>query len=191
MDVRFYRSWKPLQWISAAAVALAVLDTFVVSISLTALGFLIIAALPWFIHLFRTIELPWGVKIEMRELEKVSDKLAEAGAVFSETSDKPKTNIEVVTEDRDPNLALAALRIEIERKLRALLLNHGIEPNMPLREMLNVAANKKYIDREISSTIRDLMPTLNAAVHGADVPQEAYDWVTSVGPALLNALGER
>lgn len=182
----FFQSKNPLHWISVAAIALAFLDTFVVSISLTALGMLAIAALPWMLHLFRSIELPGGLKLEMNDLTKAGAELvASSPPTMPEKVDEP-AYMQVV--DMDPNLALAGLRIELEKQLRRIANEFGINRRVPMPTLLRELRNMEALSGPQYSALNDLLPMLNAAVHGADVPPDSYPWAMQQGPLIVAAL---
>ena len=111
--------------ISVAALALIVsrwvwpkLDIDAISI-----GLLIVAALPWLSSILESAKLPGGWEIKFRDLEKAA-KLVTANATTE--ADVAATNSFLDVAAQDPNLALVGLRIEIERRMRALAEKHGI-----------------------------------------------------------------
>jgi hypothetical protein len=164
---------------------LAVIDTFFVSISLTALGLLAIAVLPWVLHLVRSVEFPGGIKLEMRELERAERRLEEAGLLATAAVEEKPTFIEV--KERDPNLALAGLRIEIEKRLRRIVGNARVQSSS-LNHLINFLAQRKVLSWHQMAALNDLIPLLNRAAHGAEVPEDASDWAMSIGPLILGAL---
>lgn len=182
----FFHSKNPLHWISVAAIALAFLDTFIVSISLTALGLLAIAALPWVLHLFRSIELPGGLKFEMNDLTRAGADLLEASPSTTQAKVDEPAYMQVV--DKDPNLALAGLRIEIEKQLRRMANGYDINRSVPIPILLRELLKAGAISGQQYGALNDLLPMLNAAVHGADVPQDSYPWAMQQGPLIVNAL---
>ena len=82
---------------------------------------IVIAIVPWLAPLFKSIEFPGGLKIEYRDLAKVQEKAEQANLLVPVTAVDIETEypFQIVAED-DPNLALAGLRIEIEKRLRRL-----------------------------------------------------------------------
>lgn len=79
---------------------------------------LVVALLPWLIPLVRSLELPGGWKVEFQELEKARNKAEKAGLLSSKgrKTKTPSYSFESIL-DKDPNLALAGLRIELEKRL--------------------------------------------------------------------------
>lgn len=104
------------------AISLIVIDTFIVPVTLTSLGLFGIAVAPYLAYLFRKIELPGGVNIEMRDLEEATDKLDTAGLIAAENDDQASY---LVIGEHDPNLALVGFRIEVEKRLTSILREIG------------------------------------------------------------------
>ena len=91
----------------------------------------------------------------------------------------------------DPNIVLAGLRIELERRLRAIAESRGVaEARRPLRRVIDDLARWGIIERDEASAIADLLPLLNRAAHGATVDRAALQWALDFGPPLLDALEE-
>lgn len=93
---------------------------------------------------------------------------------------------------RDPNLALAGLRIELEKRLVQLAEKHGIGTSMQgLRRLLRELSSRGILGDDESSVLDDLTHLLNSAVHGASVDSRATDWAMDVGPQLIQAIEEK
>lgn len=85
------------------------------------LAFIIIAIIPWFFPLIKSMEIPGGWKITFRDIENIKLQAEDAGFVLSndEKNQKDKYSFELVA-DEDPTLALAGIRIELEKKLNSI-----------------------------------------------------------------------
>ena len=141
-----------------------------------------IAIVPWVASLFKTVELPGGFKIEFADLEKTRQKAQSVGLLARSGPDK-STKIE------DPNLALAALRIALERQLRKIAERSGIHgEGRSVHSLLQVLQKQDLLNRGQTSLLSDLLPTLNRAVHGAEVDPRASQWAAEVGPRLIAGL---
>jgi hypothetical protein len=91
--------------------------------------------------------------------------------------------------DQDPNLAVAGLRIELERRLRELGEMAGVDASRAaIGRLVRALEEKGALDRREISVIADLVPTLNKAVHADDLDWRAFDWAMDVGPQLLAGL---
>jgi hypothetical protein len=150
----------------------------------------LIAFSPWLAWILKSIELPGGVKLEYRDLERIGREAATAGldAAPKEERRPPKYGY---TAQEDPNLALAGLRIEIERRLRAIADAKGWEAQrVPVRQVMRQLASEGVISKHEESVLDELMGLLNSAVHGAQVAPESARWAAETGPRLLAALEE-
>ena len=150
---------------------------------------LLVAVLPWLAPLFKAIELPGGVKVEFAELEKARRKAESAGILGPPTSDRRKLALPNLLPTDDPNLALAGLRIELERRLRRIGSQHGIPiDRRGVGQLMRDLQARKLLSPEQLSVLADLLPSLNSAVHGAAVDPRASSWAAEVGPQLLAGL---
>lgn len=151
-----------------------------------------LAVFPWLAGVFRSIELPNGYKIEMQELNSVSNVISK--------SNKNSKNLEPITDeikrskpsflrlsDSDPNLALVGLRIEIEAKLKSLAHSFDISSNS-LRIIASGLCDKGVFSQETSDALQRLIELGNKAAHGAELETEAFKWVFENGPRILSSL---
>jgi hypothetical protein len=186
------RRLSSLKVLSLAAVTLAFVDTFIHPISLTALGLLAVAGLPWLLALVRSpdwplksVELPGGVKVEFNELKQIGEEAADAGLLGAA---QHQYSFQAIF-DQDPNLAVAGLRIELERRLRELGQRAGVNTDRTaVGYLVRQLEDKHALGRRELSVIADLIPMLNKAVHADDLDPRAFDWAMDVGPQLLAGL---
>jgi hypothetical protein len=154
---------------------------------------LVVALLPWLFPLLKSLELPGGWKIEFQELEKARKKVEKAG-LLSKRGRKRKAlsySFESIL-DKDPNLALAGLRIELEKRLVQIAKLNQLDVNRAsVGQLLRLLNQKQILTPEESSALADMSGLLNAAVHGADVDKRAADWAIDVGPKVLQGLDEK
>lgn len=177
---RLIRSnWK---WsLSVAFVAIAAYDTWIDELTVIAATFLALAALPWLIDMFDRITLPGGVEIDFKKVNQIlNDQNVEAPqsdpAEFSFLTD-------------DPNLALVALRIEIEKRLRTLQRpNYNNRKSQNIYTVISELVHDGHLNQEVGYAIRDMLPAMNRAAHGEEVPPEALSWVRTDGLRLLSAI---
>ena len=179
--------------ISVVAVILAITHMIFpkIVVDTITLTLFIIAVLPWIVPLLKSVELPGGITIEFRELEKIKEKAAEAGLLAQPEKKKEKPIYETLIHE-DPNLALAGLRLEIERRLVIIARECSIETERKgISQLLNQLLNNKAISLEQYQVLRDLIGGLNRAVHGAEVEQRVAEWAIDVGSQIIAALDER
>lgn len=120
---------------------------------------------------------------------------ADAAGLKSSESDSEHAQYSFqLVADQDPNLALAGLRIEIEKKLvelaqsRGLIADNGKHSIGALLWRLDQARLLSQAER---SALSDMIGLLNSAVHGAKVDAGAADWAIGYGPELLSSLDVR
>lgn len=154
------------------------------------LALLVIALVPWLAPIFRSLELPGGLKVEFQELQKAAERVDDAGLLETQTKGGQESiYIFETIADLDPNLALAGLRIEIEKRLTELAEKHGIGTRMQgLGRMMKELAKKQVLTSEQSFVLADMIELLNKAVHGASVDERATQWAMDIGPRLLESL---
>ena len=187
-----------IKWIiTLTAVLIAVCHAYFPDIKIDSiiLTLLAIALIPWLAPLFRSVELPGGVKVEFQELETAKKKVEEAGLLSADgENNKQKAHVYAFESvaGNDPNLALAGLRIEIESRLREIAKNKNInDDRAPLRIVTSELVKKGVLNRNEATSIEELLPLLNSAAHGASVDSRATEWALEFGPRLLDALEDR
>jgi hypothetical protein len=179
--------------ISAVALLAAIGHILLPGVKIDAItvALLLVAVLPWLGFVFRSVEFPGGLKVEYRDLEKLREDAARAGLLSAPPS-KVEEPPYLTLAQQDPNLALAGLRIEIERRLREIAKRRGLQgERLGIRQLLRLLRDHQAISRQEDSVLSDLIGLLNDAVHGAEVDSRAVQWAIDVGPRLLTTLDER
>ncbi len=94
------------------------------------------------------------------------------------------------TSSMDPNLALVALRIEIERRLTSLAGTADIAgpPRNSTRRMIDLLTRQGVLPYPVAEALLRLVDLGNRAAHGVEVAPEAGTWAQDEGPRLLAAL---
>jgi hypothetical protein len=154
---------------------------------------LVVAILPWLRPIFKSIEIPGGIKVEFRDIEKVAKRAQATGLLLA--NDGPieaASHTFLTVADLDPTLALAGLRIEIERRLDKIARMHGLTGNpRGIGNLLRFLNSRELINGSERATLEDLVALLNAAVHGAEIDPAAVDRALQIGPRILGALDDR
>jgi hypothetical protein len=180
--------------IGALAIAAVHLIWPTLAMDVLTLALLVIAVLPWLAPLVKSVELPGGLKIELQDLKQVESRANTAGllAVEPAQAEEARFAFEAVAA-QDPNLALAGLRIEIEKRLSVLATAYGLDAGRPMGigQLLRALTKADVLTAEERAVLADMTNMLNSAVHGADVGQDAAQWAIGVGPRLLTSLDER
>jgi hypothetical protein len=162
------------------------------AIDAVALTLIVIAILPWLAPLVKSLELPGGWKVEFQELQKAASRAESAGLLAAEPSPEESAFSFQSIASRDPVLALAGLRIEIEKRLARLAEAHGLnEVRRPLGvgQLLRLLTQAEVLTSEERSILADMVHMLNSAVHGADVDPRAAAWAIEIGPASTHIPG--
>lgn len=164
-----------------------------VTIDSITVAMVVVAIIPWLAPLMKSVELPGGTKIEFREFEKAQEKAEKVGLLSNEVETRkiPDHTFLMVAEE-DPKLALAGLRIEIEKRLRTIANRQGIpSQNKGVGQLLKLLSENNLLSNEERSVLLDMVGLLNGAVHGIDVDDRTAQWALDVGPRILKGLDER
>ncbi|WP_285059167.1 lysozyme inhibitor LprI family protein [Pedobacter ginsengisoli] len=168
------------------------------SIDAITITLIAIAIVPWLETLFKSIELPGGVKMEFQDLEKATDKAIKAGLIIEDEIEQP--NLEALTKAYsfidlaidNPALALTGLRIEIEKRLRRLAEKFGLEiKGYSISSLMQNLSVNGIINAEEDSALRDMVGALNQAAHGIEFDIRNVDWIIKTGPAILESLDNK
>ncbi len=179
---------------TASLIAVAHMVWPSLSIDVFTLAFFIIAIIPWLAPFIKYIE-AGGTKIVLsgESLNEKTDVVDKVGLLAKEEkSGNPHQFSFQTVANEDPNLALAGLRIEIEKKLKDIAASKKINiHNKTLGQVLDSLFQRQVLNNEEKAVIADLSRLLNQAVHGAEVDDEALQWAMTIGPRILNALDEK
>lgn len=171
-----------------AAVGLVVHIAFPnLSIDAISLGLLIIAVLPWLAPLVKAAELPGGFKIEFQEVKAAVDQVA-AGTPEVAALTPPPEPLYLAILEQDPGLAFVGLRIDIEKRLRALAEQSGIPKSRTLTQLTNELQEHGILSTESSSGLRKLINLGNQAAHGVRVGPDVAYFAAEFGPKVLQIL---
>src|SRR5664280_1597955 len=151
---------------------------------------LVIAILPWLGSIFESVELPGGWKVRYRDLKNAEIEAEKIGLVSPLQTKSEPAYLSIA--EQDPNLALAGLRIELEKRLRGIANAKGLDSGrLSFGQLLRRLSETQAISEQERSVLADLSGLLNNAVHGAKVEPRAMEWAIEVGPQILAALDDR
>lgn len=182
--------------LSVLAVAAAIIHALFPGIAIDHITavLLAIAVTPWLGLFLRSVKLPGGIKVEYQDLKAVEDKARDVGFIGGKEVGPTKENQAVYERIavEDPNLALAGLRIELEKELVALGARHGVTATRgPILWIARELTNLQVLPPGANSVLSDLFPLLNKAVHGATVESESVEWALTAGAQILSSLREK
>ena len=147
-----------------------------------------VGLLPWLSSLIKRAELPGGLKIEFQDLAGAGDKVT-GGSGPAPAEARIPDFVQIAS--TDANLALVALRIEIEKRVRNLASNHGIEADRAgLIRLFRELQTARVLTDPVVSGLQELVMFGNQAAHGAQVGEDAAHWAVEYGPAVIAALDE-
>jgi hypothetical protein len=92
---------------------------------------------------------------------------------------------------RDNSLALAKLRIDIEREIKRTAASAGISERalrVGIRPLAQELARRKIIDNELISVLDDVLSVANQAVHGKEISTDAASGIVRLGEKLIGVL---
>lgn len=162
------------------------------SIDAVTVALLVIAALPWLGAVFRAIEFPGGGRVEYQEFERVRKSAQEAGLLAQQAQPQVLTLMDAAQDTGDLTLPLAALRVELERRLRWLARASGIDDaRQGMWQLTNDLQSRGVLSQAESSALADLRDVLNRAVHAQDLDPRSAKWAFDLGGPLLAALDRR
>lgn len=163
-----------------------------INIDAITLGLLAVAVLPWLAALIKSAEFPGGWKIEFQDVQQAGAKVT-AGV----PSRDPAAGVEtsslsfLAVADQDPNLALVALRIEIEQRVRQLAALHKVRDSQPLNRLVRQLQDIEVLNDSSVSGLQELIIAGNEAAHGARVEPRVANWAFDYGPRILAALDSK
>lgn len=164
------------------------------AIDAVALALIVIAILPWLAPLVKSLELPGGWKVEFQELQRAASRAETAGLLAAEPTEPEALFSFQSIANQDPVLALAGLRIEIEKRLVLLAEAHKLNARrrpLGVGQLLRLLAQAEVLTNEERSILADMVNLLNSAVHGAEIDRRSAAWAIDIGPRLLTSLDER
>ena len=170
---------------------------------------LIILGLPFLAPFLKTAKVFgkfFGAEFEFKDEISATEKLVDSSIkkakereALQETAKIPKpptsqfsqftvfdlSNVKELIDD-DPVLALAALRIEIEKKLRIAANKFGIpqKEQFSIRTLLDVLVKKEILHPEQINAIKNIQRMCNKAVHGAEISQEEAEKIVDLAEKL-------
>lgn len=164
-----------------------------INIDVITLGLLTVAILPWLAALIKSAELPGGWKVEFRDIQQAGAKVtADAQPIGEAARNQEASTLSFLSvANQDPNLALVALRIEIERRVRQLAAKYNIQEKQPLGRLVRQLREIEVLNDSSVSGLQELIIAGNDAAHGARVEPRVANWAFDYGPDILAALNEK
>lgn len=161
----------------------------------------VILIFPWLLPYIKTAKLPGGFEIttrEVRQLEVAAGRSAIGTVPVAMPAPRrrgappPSSSIRLMLFKADPNLALASLRLDIERKLREIATNRQLDvERLPLWQVLNILHEREIIGSSEFESLRMIIKVCNKAVHAEKVDSALALRVLDIGDLALQYLDSK
>lgn len=175
--------------ISVLFIVLASLHIFVddVTVDTIAIMLFVLASLPWMLPYLKSFELPGGVKIELKDVKTAIEKVS-GGDETPSAATSDYDYLKVISA-HDPNLALVAIRIEIEKAVRSALGSEGRPVSLPtaIRQLVS----DDIITQSVASGLTEFISLGNQAAHGVEVDTQAAEYVIENAANILKPFKEQ
>lgn len=128
--------------------------------------------------LVEALEFPGGWELEFHDLQRAAIRVESVALL---TPAPPKSDASFAFQrvaDHDPRLALAGLRIKLEKRLSLLAQTFRLNGSrrMGTGQLLRPLTDAGVLSLEESTVLAHMTALLNSAVHGARVDRRAADW---------------
>ncbi|MBQ1785097.1 MAG: DUF4145 domain-containing protein [Gammaproteobacteria bacterium] len=121
------------------------------------------------------------MKIELKDVQKAVEKVSEGDEATATEPDEYAFLQEIAK--HDPNLALVAIRIEIEKAVREVV---GEEQRpVPLSRAIQQLTADGIISNSVANGLKDFIQLGNHAAHGVEVESEAAQYVIENAGKIL------
>jgi hypothetical protein len=156
------------------------------------IALIVIAMLPWLYSVIESAKFPGGYEIKFRDISKAGEKIGGGGVVAEMSASAAADSALQSTLERvqsiDPNLAVAGLRIEIEKSVRKIADAHGVPSRGPLTNLVNTLGTRGVFPGSMVDGLKTLIQIGNSAVHGASVDPSAAEWAIIHSQQIIRSL---
>jgi len=169
-----------------------------ITVDNTSIILLIIIFLSPFISAIKKIKLgDFEAEIDPKEIQRIKENIETKLPDSEEPQEKPPEIENTVSSiiqlvETDPVIALAKLRIELEKVITRLYrkTQQKTEQGRPvsLGRMVYQLANQELISQGIAGPIREIIAICNRAVHGEDIRERDAKAIVDIGTSLLKSL---
>lgn len=131
-------------------------------------------------------------EISDKEVKKIKQDVVDAKLETSRTeSDKKYSSILEISK-HDIVLALAKLRIEIERKVGRIqeIEIDSTDKKLPLNRIITELKNREIIPSNLYGPLKEVIYLCNRAIHGEKVEEESAKELLEVGVSILDYLND-
>jgi hypothetical protein len=165
-----------------------------VKVDNTSIILLLVILLSPFISAIKRIKYgDFEAEIDPKEVKKIKDEVSAQAINASEPAqnlaiEKTINSIRALVES-DPILALAKLRIELEKSLNRLFRMTNKEDKskraVSPMQLIHRLSSEEVMPKDIARTTREVMSICNRAIHGEDIRRQDAESVVESGASLL------
>ena len=148
----------------------------------------IMVSLPWLAAIIRSAKLPGGIEVVFSDI-KEAQKLVENLPANLRINKHKYSFLNIL--GVEPNIAMAALRIEMETRLREIGKFYNFSEYEPLTSLFRSLRKKKALTEQELFGIEELIYVGNKAAHGAKIDNQVIKWATDYGPIVLTVLDNK
>ena len=191
-------SWWFVALVALAMLILHVFQLGTLQIDTTSIVLLLIILISPFVSAIKKIKFgDFEAEIDPAEVRKIKEQMemippTDTSAGFSRPSTRgPEQEIRELV-DLDPVLALAKLRIELEKTLTKLFnltqdgsLRHRM---VSAGRMAHILAGQELIPARSSQPLRDVLQICNRAIHGEEIREDDAREIVEIGTSLLDEI---
>lgn len=190
---------KNLWWIAFGfALVLLVDHSFKIAnltVDSTSILLLVVMLISPFIAAIKKIKFgDFEAEIDIDEIRKIK---SEAENTLSQNQEEREDQPEIYATssaikelaDTDPVIALAKIRIELEKVLGQLARFNSIKiSGFSLGALVNNLTNQEIVSRDLGKALREVIAVCNRAIHGESITEEGARTIVDVGVELLEEL---
>ncbi|MCJ8219300.1 hypothetical protein [Aeromonas veronii] len=190
---------RNLWWIAFGVAFILLIDHSLKIVNLTvdttSILLLIVMLLSPFVAAVKKIKFgEFEAEIDINEIRKIK---SETEKTLNETQETREEQAEIYSTsntikalaESDPVIALAKIRIELEKVLGQLARFNSITVrNLSLGIIVNKLTNQEIINHDIGKALREVIALCNRAIHGESLSEEGARAIVDVGINLLEEL---
>ncbi len=155
-----------------------------------------IALLPWLESLFKSVGLPGGIQFQFHDLSRVETDARNAGLITPgknlEYITLSPSNFFVETVQENKNLALPALRIEIEKKLREVAASRQLSTSAQTATgLIDLLGKKNIFSYKEATVLQNMLSVLNRGACQLEQDKKTAQWVIDNGPSIISNLAKK
>jgi hypothetical protein len=190
---------KNLWWVAFGTAFILLIDHSFklvnVTVDTTSILLLVVMLLSPFVTAVKKIKFgDFEAEIDIAEIRKIKSE-AEKTLSDSQSDQEIRPEIYEISSsiktlaESDPVIALAKIRIELEKALGQLARYNSLETKgHALGRIINEIANQEIITGEMGKTLRQVISVCNRAIHGESISEEGLTTIIDVGIELLEEI---